>query len=460
MSRFLRFLASVSLLAGVLFFAVPALPASASAVACPALSGGSQYAVSGASSFFSYVASGAPVGVPGVSLDCVDYYFPSGGTPQLGVGLSVSTSSSDVVNVVGFFPVPSSTSLSSTESNLSGLSGCGNSLQCYADSADYPSYGYTHVLSFAPGAEQVVLSPYLAQPANWPDSVALSSPPPWFLLCVTVYSGYNGYASDCLGVALGSAFVPMPAGYPTCSVAADLSTSTAVLQFSDGEPASSDTRGVSVNWGDASAASVLSQGSGSVGHAYASPVSSTPYQVVVTWTTGESCATVADFYNTTGNSSGNPTGGAAGGSSGSGLSTAPDVWSAAGNCAPSGWGILNPVSLLQALWCYTQAAFVPTTADVSYLQQQLSTTPVLGTALSAVNQIVNSFSNVSATSGGFAIPAFSGSVGSSGDPVQMKIPAMQLAASSESGLAGLFYGFVAFAMLGVVLWSILEFLRE
>ena len=255
-----------------------------------------------------------------MSIGCVSYGFGSSGDPSFGYSITAgSVVSTDSYSMCLFVPTGDSTTLSTFQSNVAAFftgstTGEVRGYDCNRFPEAMVSGGVYSTTDFTTSGN----NPWVAGGLAW------SAGPPSFLAICLEVPNYTPWA--CNSVTLGGVYVPLAAGFPTCSATADASSGISVLTFSDGV-SSGDTRTVSIGWGDSSTTN-LSVGSGSVGHTYAAPLSTSPYGISVTWSTGESCVASANFFSSGGYSGGAPSGS---GSGSGGTSTAPSSWDAGQN---------------------------------------------------------------------------------------------------------------------------------
>ena len=253
--------------------------------------------------------------------------------------------------------------------------------------------------------------------ASWNGGVeTISLNRPWgggfdAMLFPVPYSASNPVDSMYLGVAAGTApkvaadiygVLAWGAGadVPTSSlsVSADAASATAVLTYCDRLGGSSSVWGysVSVVWGDGSAASSGVDDCGSLTHVYSS-LTGSPFTVSVTWSlSGVTMLTgfaFADFYNVL-----PPAVGCVACAPGSGAPAAVS-WNPSA-CAPSGFGWVDPVSLVKSLWCLAVQAFSPSgsyiSGELGVLEATQPYSQIYGGA-QAIGKAISSVSIVPAT---------------------------------------------------------------
>lgn len=167
----------------------------------------------------------------------------------------------------------------------------------------------------------------------------------------------------------------------SCSVAANASNGMVNFNYSDGSK---------YGWTSAITASATgaspASGTGGDSGVFSTviPVSTTPSQIEVVWSKGStfegSCEHDVNFFPT---SSGGRSGGA-----GSGVpADAPPGSFNFSACAPSGFGWLDPVSLLKGGGCLLQGLFVPTSNDLSSLYALVQVSPFMSALIAAPSRV-------------------------------------------------------------------------
>ena len=168
------------------------------------------------------------------------------------------------------------------------------------------------------------------------------------------------------------------------SVATDLASSSVVVTFSDLPPGNTAMFGysTSVNFGDSTTWFPGTTDSGSLVHSYSS-LSGSPFEVQVNWLSGGvvvgSQTALADFYHVL---TGAPGGGSA-------------LTFDAASCAPSGFGWLDPVSLVKSLWCLAVRAFSPSGSYISAEVATLEASPPWAQLYGGAKSILDSLQSVS-----------------------------------------------------------------
>ena len=258
----------------------------------------------------------------------------------------------------------------------------------------------------------VSASPFFCIEDSFSGSGALSSVPSGYVVdCYasstdSYYKGswyYTGYSCAVYGV--GSDASPLNL---TCSVAANASNGMVNFNYSDGAKYGW-TAAITASASGASPAS----GTGGDTGAFTTvlPVSTTESQIQVVWSSGSTfegtCERAVDFYPS----------GSGGGSSlaGSGVgSNAPAGSFNFSACAPSGFGWLNPVSLLKGFGCLLQGLFVPTTNDLNSLYSVIQVSPFMSALMSAPTRVTAAATGWSPSFafGSFSVVGRSVSIGS------------------------------------------------